>query len=79
MSDVLSSSPGDSELIIELVRRVGREECAADHPLSEGLEECVRESVHALAASQIKTFVPLLALRRVRACLRAGHCGPEVD
>jgi hypothetical protein len=35
---------------------------------------CVRDAVTDLWESPIKSFVPLLAARRVRCCLRAGTC-----
>jgi hypothetical protein len=38
------------------------------------LDHCVREAVESLRDSHLTTFVPLLALRRVRACIRAGTC-----
>ncbi len=59
----------DMLAVIDLVRREAQEECPDDRFPVEG---CVRDAVAALWDSRIETFVPLLALRRVRGCLRAG-------
>ncbi len=65
----------DREVVVALVTREAAEECAPDdcvlHPV---LDVCAREAVTTLWDSRIKTFVPLLALRRVRSCIRAGSC-----
>jgi hypothetical protein len=41
------------------------------------LEACVREAFVAVEASAVPTYVPLLALRRGRSCIRAGTCETE--
>ncbi len=65
----------DVESIVALVRRGAAKECAPDacliYPV---LDACARDAVSDLWDSRIKTFVPLLALRRVRCCIRAGRC-----
>lgn len=38
------------------------------------LEGCAREAVARLWDCPVKIYVPLLALRRVRCCVRAGCC-----
>ena len=67
--------PDDVESIVALVFREAREECAPDgcliHPV---LDACARDAVSSLWDSRIKTFVPLLALRQVRCCIRIGTC-----
>ena len=67
--------PDDVESVVALVVREAREECAPDgclvYPV---LDACARDAVADLWDSPIKTFVPLLALRRVRCCIRAGTC-----
>jgi hypothetical protein len=67
--------PNDIESVVALIRREASEECLQDacmvHPV---LEECARDAVSSLWNSRIMTFVPLLALRRVRCCIRAGTC-----
>ncbi len=66
----------DVEDIIALVRREATEECAPGACLVHSvLGTCARDAVSALWwESRIKTFVPLLALRQVRCCIRAGRC-----
>ena len=67
--------PDDAESVVALVTRAATEECAPDacliYPV---LDACARDAVSSLWDSRIKTFVPLLALRRVRCCVRAGSC-----
>ncbi|MGI8509563.1 MAG: hypothetical protein ACR2MQ_09580 [Gemmatimonadaceae bacterium] len=71
----IASIPNDVERVVALVRRGAAEECAPDacliHPV---LDACARDAVSSLWDSRIKIFVPLLALRRVRCCIRAGRC-----
>ena len=38
------------------------------------LDACARDAVAALWASPVKTYVPLLAYRQVRECIRQGSC-----
>ncbi|MDQ3468001.1 MAG: hypothetical protein M3411_07170 [Chloroflexota bacterium] len=64
----------DLESIVRLVKREAAEECLDDHVLAPELDRCVQDAVRELADSRIKTFVPLLALRRVRGCVRVGNC-----
>jgi hypothetical protein len=66
--------PKDQESTVALVTREAAEECQDDRLPPLVLDHCVRESVASLRGSRITTFVPLLALRRVRACIRAGTC-----
>jgi hypothetical protein len=70
-----SETSDDFEHIVALVRREAEEECAPGACLvAPVLDRCVRESVSAFEASRIRSYVPLLALRRVRCCIRAGRC-----
>ena len=68
--------PADINTVIGTVGREAREECTeyacAIFPI---LDECVSRAVSSRWESRIKTYVPLLALRDVRECIRAGHCG----
>ena len=65
----------DVESVVALVFREAREECAPDgRPVYPVLDACARDAVSGLWESRIKTFVPLLALRHVRCCIRAGSC-----
>jgi hypothetical protein len=73
-SGYFASVPHDRESIVALVKREAEEECR-DWQLSPlVLDACVREAVETLQGGRLPTFVPLLALRRVRACIRAGTC-----
>ena len=72
--EIVTQSTG-IENVIASVLRSAKEECAPGlcsvHPI---LEECSVEAVETLWESPVKTYVPLLALRRVRCCIRAGSC-----
>jgi hypothetical protein len=63
--------------MIALVHREAREAWEAAVLPPSHLDGCVQEAVEALRASRVRTFVPLLALCRVRACIRAGTCDCE--
>ncbi len=69
-------SSHDVESIVALVRREAEEECPPDAcPIYPALDACARDAVSSLWwDSRIKTFVPLLALRHVRCCIRSGNC-----
>ena len=78
MTGYLTKAPTEFDAIVALVRREAAEECAPGTcPIAPVLERCVRDSVAELWDSRIETFVPLLALRRVRGCIRAGTCNTE--
>jgi hypothetical protein len=63
---------------IALVLGQARQECPPEHcAIAPMLEACVHEAVVAIEASAVPTYVPLLALRRVRSCIRAGTCDTE--
>lgn len=64
----------DRESVVQLVRRAAAEECSPQHPWEPWMDDCVAEVVTQLWASRLKTFVPLLAVRHVRCCIRAGSC-----
>jgi hypothetical protein len=74
MTTYFAAMPNDQESTVALVTREAAEECRDDRLPPLVLDHCVRESVASLSGSRIMTFVPLLALRRVRACIRAGTC-----
>jgi hypothetical protein len=69
-----ASAPNDQDSVVALVTREAAEECRDGRLPPLILDSCVREAVESLRGSHITTFVPLLALRRVRACIRAGTC-----
>lgn len=74
MDNVFAQISSDPESIVALVTREAAEEWRDEHLPPPLLDRCAREAVNGLWVSQIKTFVPLLALRRVRSCVRAGTC-----
>jgi hypothetical protein len=75
MEYLLSQSASDPAAAIERVRREATATCPPD--LAPMLDDCVRQAVEELRNSRVKTFVPLLALRRVKCCLRAGTCDTD--
>jgi hypothetical protein len=74
MNSYFAPGPSDQESIVALVRREAEEECREGRLRPQVLDQCVREAVESLHDSHLTTFVPLLALRRVRACIHAGTC-----
>ncbi len=70
----LAGVPREMSAVIDLVQREAREECLDERLPAPVLERCVRDAVVGLWDSRIKVFVPLLALRWVRGCIRAGTC-----
>ncbi len=74
MDNSFAQVPTGAEAIVALVRREAAEESVDGRLPPPALDRCVREAVFALWDSPIKTFVPLLALRRVRCCIRTGTC-----
>ncbi|MGH2558534.1 MAG: three-helix bundle dimerization domain-containing protein [Thermomicrobiales bacterium] len=75
MRTMVTEAPTDFEAIVALVRREAAEECQVGSCLiAPVLDRCVRDAVGVLWDSRIRTFVPLLALRSVRTCIRCGRC-----
>ena len=74
MNTYFAPSAKDQEGTVALVTREAQEECRDGRLPPLVLDSCVHEAVESLRGSHITTFVPLLALRRVRACIRAGTC-----
>jgi hypothetical protein len=78
MENLFNRWPSEQHAMVEQVWRKAAEECPPGAcVLAPALEACARDAVEALWDSRIKTFVSLLALRRVRACIRAGTCTIE--
>ena len=75
---MIGMSPTDShdfQTVVAIVGRSALEECGPDGcPIHAMLDDCVREAVSEVWDSAVPTFVPLLALRHVRCCIRAGTC-----
>jgi hypothetical protein len=71
--------PEDVNAVVSLVTRAARDECDAEscliYPV---LDRCAADAVSSVWDSRVKTFVPLLALRRVRECIKAGTCDSGV-
>jgi hypothetical protein len=74
MDNPFAEVPDDPEIIVAQIRREAEEEWRAGHLALPDLDRCVREAVDMLWESEVRTFVPLLALRRVRSCIQAGTC-----
>ncbi len=75
MDALLAQRVDDVDTVVANVMRAASEECEPGACLVHSvLEPCAREAVTTLWDSPIKAHVPLLALRRVRACIRAGSC-----
>ena len=74
MNRYFASVPSDQGSVVALVTREAADECQNDRLPPLVLDHCVREAVESLRDSRLTTFVPLLVLRRVRACIRAGTC-----
>jgi hypothetical protein len=74
MTTYFAPVPNDQESVVALVTREAREECRHDRLPPLVLDHFVREAVASLRGGHVTTFVPLLALRRVRACIRARTC-----
>lgn len=73
------SDQGAFQQIELMVQREARERCPVGCcTLSISLEPCVHQVVADLwLSSRITAFIPILALRDVEDCIRAGICAPE--
>ena len=60
----------------QMVQRLARERCPEGVcPVEPVLAKCVHDAVSGLwATSRITGYVPVLALRQVQDCIRAGTC-----
>ena len=70
----LQLSP-EQRQVAQRIARAAAEECAPDtcaiYPV---LGTCIEDAVRKHWGGAIATFVPLLALRNVRCCIRSGTC-----
>ncbi len=75
----LTDDNGELADAIDRVTRQIADECSGDCcDLAPSLALCVRDVVTSRwEASRVKTYVPLLALDDVRACIRSGVCAPR--
>jgi hypothetical protein len=77
MRMLFAQIPNDIDAVVALVKREVTEECGSEVcPVFPVLDQCANDAVMDLWGSRIKAFVPLLALRRVRSCIRNGTCDP---
>lgn len=67
-------SPADMDQLVERLRPAVRELCMRNPESTTGPELCLRQAVCEFAGSRVQSFVPLLTLRQVRACLLAQDC-----
>ena len=75
MTHQLTIDSSDFESTVATVMRSALEECGPEGcPIHPVLETCAREAVSRVWGSPVTSFVPLLALRHVRCCIRAGTC-----
>lgn len=78
MTTVLSSTSSSTPVTVNLVeklRPVAQEYCEAQQAaFSFELEACLCQVATEFQGSRVQSFVPLLALRRVKACMRANGC-----
>lgn len=75
VANVFGQSPTSQQAVINRVKREAAEECETGScAVAPVLDDCVAAAVRALWGSRVKAFVPLLALRHVRCCIRAGTC-----
>lgn len=79
MADSFARVSDDAKRVVAIVRREAGNACPDGHPMAGILDDCARDAVRGLWGNRIETFVPLLALRRVRACVRTGSCAPWVS
>ena len=79
--DLLNDDDPELSDAIDRVTRQIADECSGDCcDLAPSLARCVHNVVTSRwSASRIKTYVPLLALDDVRACIQAGVCEPRRD
>jgi predicted nucleotide-binding protein (sugar kinase/HSP70/actin superfamily) len=63
------------QAVIDRVRREAKGKCMAHScPVVSILDDCVESVVEALWERRVKAFVPFLALRQIRCCIRTGSC-----
>ena len=74
-ANVFGQPPISKQAVIARVRREAAEECEPDTcSIAPMLDDCVASAVASVWESRVKAFVPLLALRHVRCCIRSGTC-----
>ncbi len=75
VANVFGQPAISQQAVVNRVTREAAEECEVGScAIAPVLDDCVAAAVQAVWESRIKAFVPLLALRHVRCCIRAGTC-----
>ncbi len=67
-------APADPDAMLALVKHQVSHEWEEGGLSPERLDRCVGEAVATVSVGRVATFASVLALRRVRACVRAGTC-----
>ena len=75
--NVPAGVPKDPAAMVELVKQQAAEEWEEGGLPPDLLDSCARRAVASALSGSVTTFVPVLALRRLRACIRAGTCDGE--
>ena len=70
----VTAGADDQEVVIQRLTRAASDICPPHLQDTAWIAHCVRSSVEPLWSSPIKTYVPLLAWRQVRCCIRACSC-----
>lgn len=74
-SPLQSSRPEPAEAVQRMIDRVRQTALSElDGASFPELDACVAETVTSLSAGHVGGFVPLLAIRHVRCCIRARTC-----
>ncbi len=80
MDNPFGQQTTDPPTIVARIMHAVEDECRPGHcQIAPMLERCARDAVDEMWDSRVKTFVPLLAMRRVRGCIRAGTCDRGAD
>lgn len=78
-ANLFAEVPGEPAPVVALVRQQLERECEAGRcPRGDGLDRLAEEAVLELWDAPVKSFVPLLALRRVREALTDTGGGEPV-
>ena len=71
---VPAGAPTDPDAVRLLVRNQVSQEWTDGGLPPQLLDRCVGDAVAAVSSGRVTTFATVLALRRVRSCIRAGTC-----
>lgn len=76
-TSIPAGAPKDPAAIVALVRQQTVHEWEDGGLPPDLLDRCVHDAVAAVTDGRVGTFTAVLALRRVRGCIRAGTCDGE--